>query len=143
MSSNTPRLMVAARHSAVKSEAPVRNHERMFIHLLGLGNASLTILQHCESADSEDELWNETNPDIEALKTIIKDHFNSSCQTEEPMIHGAYARVFLYTLENGLQVIARVILPVRETVKTESEIAAMDMMRGNFIRRSIPRALHC
>jgi len=54
------------------------------------------------------------------------------------MIHGVYARVFLYTLENGLQVIARVILPVREGIKTESEIAAMDMMRGKFICRSIP-----
>ena len=104
----------------------------MYVHhaSIGLGDTILTILQGCGCADAENELWNEINPDVEALKGIIRDHFNSSCQTEEPMNHGAYARVFLYTLENGLQVIACVILPVRESIKTESEIAAIDMVRG-------------
>jgi hypothetical protein len=111
---------------------------------LGSEDAILTILQHseCSCSHSEDELWNETNPDIEALKGIIKDHFNSSCQTEEPMKHGAYARVFLYTLQNGLQVIARVTLPVRKGIKTESEIGAMDMVRGKLIRSIDPREPH-
>jgi hypothetical protein len=62
----------------------------------------LMILQHSCSHGSElgDKLWDKTNPDIEALrrlKAIIGDHSNSSCQTEEPMNRGAYARVFLQT----------------------------------------------
>ena len=46
---------------------------------------------------------------------------------------GAYARAFLYTLDSGLKVVARVILPVRETIKTEAEVSAMDTVRGLFI----------
>jgi len=40
--------------------------------------------------------------------------------------------VFLFTLENGKQVIARIILPVRESVKTEAEVAAMELVRGHY-----------
>jgi hypothetical protein len=110
--------------------------------LLRSRDAILTILQPSEDSHSEDELWHKTSPDITALKAIINDHLNSPCLTEQPMNHGAYARVFLYTLQNGIQVVARVILPVRESLKTESEIAAMDMMRGMLIRRSNPSLLH-
>lgn len=45
---------------------------------------------------------------------------------------GAFARVLLFTLENGMQVIAHIIFPVRESVKTEAEVAAMELVRGHF-----------
>ena len=44
----------------------------------------------------------------------------------------AFARVFLFMLENGMQVIARIILPVRESVKMEAEVAAMELVRGHY-----------
>ena len=48
------------------------------------------------------------------------------------MDDGAFARVFLFTLQNGMQLIARIILPVRESVKTEAEVAAMELVRGHY-----------
>jgi len=42
---------------------------------------------------------------------------------------GSYARVYLFTLENGLQAVGRVIFCIRETVKTEAEIAVMELVR--------------
>ena len=48
------------------------------------------------------------------------------------MDDGTFARVFLFTLENGMQVIARILLPVRESVKTEAEVAAMELLRGYY-----------
>jgi hypothetical protein len=39
----------------------------------------------------------------------------------------AYPRVFLLSLEGDFQVVGRVILPVLESVKTEAEIAAMEL----------------
>jgi len=48
------------------------------------------------------------------------------------MDDGAFARVFLFMLENGMQVVARIILPVRESVKTEAEVAAMELVRGHY-----------
>jgi hypothetical protein len=48
------------------------------------------------------------------------------------MDDGAFARVFLFTLQNGMQVIARIVLPVRESVKTEAEVAAMELVRGHY-----------
>jgi hypothetical protein len=75
-------------------------------------------------------LWDEINPDLEELDRIIFDHFKSSHRSKEPLNHGAYARVFHYTLENGFQLVARVILPARETTKTEAEVSAMEMVRG-------------
>jgi hypothetical protein len=94
----------------------------------------MTFLQHTtNSPEPEDILWDKTNPDLEELRSIIGVHFNSPCRSQEPLNHGAYARVFLYTLQNDIQLVARVILPVRETIKTEAEIAAMDMARGLLI----------
>lgn len=80
--------------------------------------------------EPEDVLWDKICPNLEALENIICTHFGSPCCSKKPLNHGAYARVFHYTLDNNLQLVARVILPVRETIKTESEIAAMDMVRG-------------
>ena len=96
----------------------------------------ITFLQHKTGStpEPEDILWDKTDPDLEALKSIIGTHFNSPCRSQEPLNHGAYARAFLYTLQNDIQLVARVILPVRETIKTETEIAAMDMARGLLIQ---------
>jgi hypothetical protein len=101
----------------------------------------ITSLQHAidsrsakSTLEPEDILWDKTDPDLEALRSIISAHFNSPCRSQEPLNHGAYARAFLYTLQNDIQLVARVILPVRETIKTEAEIAAMDMARGLLIQ---------
>ena len=40
----------------------------------------------------------------------------------------SYAQVYLFTLENNFQAVGRVVLPVRERVKTEAEVAAMELV---------------
>ena len=80
--------------------------------------------------EPEDTLWEQINPDLDALRLIIANHFGSPCQSQEPLPHGAYARAFLHILQDGLHVVARVILPIRRTLKTEAEVAAMDFIRG-------------
>ena len=52
------------------------------------------------------------------------------CKSQEPLQHGAYAHAFLYILQDGLHVIARVILLTRRILKTKAEVAAMDAIRG-------------
>jgi hypothetical protein len=47
---------------------------------------------------------------------------------------GAYARVYLFTLEDDQKVVGRVVLPVRESVRTEAEVAAMELLRGTVSR---------
>ena len=49
------------------------------------------------------------------------------------MDDGAYARAFLFSLENNMQVVARVILPVRESLKTEAEVVTMEVVRGKIV----------
>jgi hypothetical protein len=80
----------------------------------------------------EDILWDQTSPDLSALGEIISSHFDSPCHSRKLLGNGAYARAFLYTLENGFKLVARVILPVRETIKTEAEVCAMDTTRGSL-----------
>ena len=83
-----------------------------------------------DSRKPEDILWEQINPDLDAFRTIIANHFGSPCQSQESLQPGAYARTFLYILQDGLHVVGRVILPIRRTLKTEAEIAAMDSIRG-------------
>ena len=82
------------------------------------------------SSEPEDILWEQINPNLDAFCTIISNHFGSPCQSRVPLQPGAYARTFLYILQNGLHLVGRVILPVRRTLKTEAEVAAMDSIRG-------------
>jgi len=88
-------------------------------------------LQHSCFQEGE-KLWNEAKPDIDALKTIVSHHFHSPC-CDEVLMKGAYARVFLFTLENDQKIVARVVLPVRERVKTEAEVATMAYIRGTTL----------
>ena len=83
-----------------------------------------------KSPEPEDVLWEEINPDLDAFRTIISNHFSSPCESHEPLQPGAYARTFLYILQDGLHVVGRIILPARRTLKTEAEVAAMDSIRG-------------
>src|SRR5882724_507814 len=83
---------------------------------------------------SEDEsLWHATNADITAIQHIISSHFQADCRHYTHMNDGAYARAFLFSLANGMQVVGRVILPVRESVKTEAEVATMELVQGTQI----------
>ena len=54
------------------------------------------------------------------------------------MNDGAYARAFLFSLVTGTQVVGRVILPVRESIKTGAEVTIMELVRGNQIVHSDP-----
>ena len=92
--------------------------------------SDLLLKKSSDSPASEDILWEQINPDLDALLPIIVNHFGSPCQSKEPLQQGAYARAFLYILQDGLHVVARVSLPVRRTLKTEAEVAAMDAIRG-------------
>lgn len=75
------------------------------------------------------------NINLDAFERIVIDHFRVAVRHHSPMNRGSYARVFLFTLENNFQVVGRVVLPVREAVKTEAEVAAMEMVRS---RTDIP-----
>ena len=77
-----------------------------------------------------EHLWQSANADIAALQTIISTHFHAQCRGFEPLNSGSFARVFLFSLENNIQVVGRVVLPVRESFKTEAEVAAMELVRG-------------
>ena len=86
-----------------------------------------------DSCQHESEtLWQATNVDMAALQQIVCAHFRSECQCYTRMDDGAYARVFLFSLENDMQVVARVILPVRESLKTEAEVVTMEVVRGKI-----------
>ena len=65
-----------------------------------------------------------------AFHDIVSAHFRAGCRQCVRMDDGAYARVFLFTLENDKKVVGRVVLPVRESIKTEAEVAAMELVRG-------------
>ena len=79
-----------------------------------------------------EDIWDQTSPDLSGLGEIISAHFNSLCHSRKLLGNGAYARAFLYTLENGFKLVARVVSPARETVKTEAEACAIDTARGSF-----------
>jgi hypothetical protein len=86
----------------------------------------------CEKTSIGESLWQAANVDMKAIEIIISSHFRTPHTHHTRMDDGAFARVFLFTLQNGMQVIARIILPVRESVKTEAEVAAMELVRGHY-----------
>lgn len=82
-------------------------------------------------------LWKNANVNMTAMQDIASSHFGSDYHDCTRMDEGAYARVFLFTLKNGFQFVARIVLPVRESVKTQAEVAAMTLVRGTSISCSI------
>ena len=92
--------------------------------------SNFLIKNSTDSPEPEDVLWEQINPNLDAFRAIISNHFGSPCQSQQPLQPGAYARAFLYVLQDGLHVVGRVILPARRTLKTEAEVAAMDSIRG-------------
>ena len=99
-----------------------------------------------EVMSADESLWHATDTDITALQHIVSSHFRADCQHYTRMNDGAYARAFLFSMINGMQVVGRVILPVRASIKTEAEVAMMELVRGNQIFAAIspdsPRASH-
>ena len=86
----------------------------------------------CERVSISESLWQAANVDMKAMEIIISSHFRTAHIHHASMDDGTFARVFLFTLENGMQVIARILLPVRESVKKEAEVAAMELVRGYY-----------
>ena len=86
----------------------------------------------CERTSNAEKIWQAANVDVRAIEIIISSHFGTSPSHHARLDDGAFTRVFLFTLENGMQIIARIILPVRESVKTEAEVAAMELVRGHY-----------
>jgi len=84
-----------------------------------------------ESSPERDELlWQSANVDMAALQTIVSTHFHAQCRGFEPLGAGSFARTFLFSLGNNIQLVGRVVLPVRESIKTKAEVAAMELVRG-------------
>ncbi|SRR6266498_5915179 len=79
------------------------------------------------SQDPNEPVWPTT--DLHAFERIVADHFCIGVRHYSLMKMGSYARVYLFTLENDFQAIGRVVFPVRETVETEAEVAAMELVR--------------
>ncbi|KIJ28591.1 hypothetical protein M422DRAFT_37289 [Sphaerobolus stellatus SS14] len=82
-----------------------------------------------------EKLWNETNPVVDALDTIVAQYFLADNLQRTSLGDGAYGRAFLYNLNNGHQAVAKVILPVRPVFKTEGEVGAMLLVKE---KTSIP-----
>ena len=89
------------------------------------------LLSNGSSPEPDELLWQSADVDIAALQTIVSTRFHTQCRGFEPLTldAGSYARAFLFSLENGIQVVGRV-LPVRESIKTEAEVAAIELVRG-------------
>ncbi|KIJ43049.1 hypothetical protein M422DRAFT_253839 [Sphaerobolus stellatus SS14] len=81
------------------------------------------------SPSPHDELWNVANPDMDALDIIVTQHFHADRLERVALGDGGYGRAFIYTFNNGRQVVAKVVLPVRPVFKTESEVAAMMLVK--------------
>ena len=82
------------------------------------------------SLEPDERLWQAADVEIAALQTIVSIHFHAQCRSFELLGAGSYARAFLFALENNIQVVGWVVLPVRESIKTEAEVAAMELVRG-------------
>ena len=87
----------------------LRRHPCMYVFIALLSGRLFK--KSSDSAEPEDILWEQINPNLDALLPIIANHFGSPCWSQEPLQHGSYARAFLYILQDGLHVLARVILP--------------------------------
>ena len=90
------------------------------------------LLSNGSSPEPDELLRQSADVDIAALQTIVSTCFHTQCRGFEPLTldAGSYARAFLFSLENGIQVVGRVMLPVRESIKTEAEVAAIELVRG-------------
>ena len=92
-----------------------------------------TVLQH----DDDDDDWIGLECNLVHMGTIIEDHFGMPCVFAGELGRGAYARCRRYTLVSGLELAVRLILPVRESVKTEVEVATMTYLRGKWRERLV------
>jgi hypothetical protein len=84
----------------------------------------------------------EADINLDAFERIVADHFRAAICHRFLMNGGSYARVFLFTLENNFQAVGRVVLPIREVVKTEAEVAAMEMVRCKPLLQCGPDMIH-
>ncbi len=67
---------------------------------------------------------------LDAFERIVADHFRIGVHSYSLMDTGSYARLYLFTLKNDFQAVGRIIFPVRETIKTEAEVAVMEVSPG-------------
>lgn len=77
--------------------------------------------------------WPDVEPKLPCLKDIISAHFGCPCEDLNLLGDGAYAHVYSTKLQTGLELAIRIVLPVRESLKTEAEVATMTSMRGQFV----------
>lgn len=82
------------------------------------------------SQELQNTFWPDIEPRLPALKSIIAAHFGCLCDDLNPLDEGSYARVYVTSLETGHKLVARVVLPVRNGLKTEAEVATMDCVKG-------------
>lgn len=87
------------------------------------------------------DLWANVEVRLDLLPGIISSHFKQPCDEGSVLSEGSYARCHLYTLEDGKRIVARMILPAREYVKTESEVASMFLLRGELSILTLRAAL--
>ena len=66
---------------------------------------------------------------LAAFEHIVAGHFRIGVRCYSLLSTGSYAKAYLFTLENNFQAVGRVVFPVRETVKTEAEVAVMELVR--------------
>ncbi|KIP07759.1 hypothetical protein PHLGIDRAFT_70510 [Phlebiopsis gigantea 11061_1 CR5-6] len=92
----------------------------------------MNVLPDCYRTCRElkETFWLQTGPKIPALQDIISAHFGYDCGELTLLDEGAYARAYKASLSTGKKLVVRVVLPVRDGLKTEAEVATMDFVRA-------------
>ena len=87
--------------------------------------------------------WLQTEPKIPLLQDIISSHFGYDCGELTLLDEGAYARAYETSLSTGKKLVVRVVLAVREGLKTEAEVATMDFVRGTSFLSWVSPSWRC
>ena len=73
----------------------------------------------------------ENDSNLIALRGIITEHFRCSCSELLLLDEGAHSTAYQATLETSKKLFIRIILPIYGGLKTEAEVAVMDLVGGS------------
>ena len=76
-------------------------HTTLSPQITGTSPSYHIMVNHSHNLSDDESLWKAANPNIKALQDIISAHFRLPCCDCAPLGGGAYARVYLFTLEDG------------------------------------------
>lgn len=128
LGSRAPRFLLCLHPSTRRSES----------HRQSLSQTMANRAPYFHTSDElADTFWPEVETKLSHLKTIILEHFGSTCTELSLLDEGSYARAYRATLCSGTVLVVRILLPVCDTVKTQAEVATMDAIRGTLSDQSV------